>query len=157
MHVRIYWNLHKACWSVQDYATRRVIGHATQVMVRDALFRVYDSGRERVLAEGKKNVHAFVVGELVGALWCGVADAITASGYHWTPDCKALRLTANAEGQGVTYNPRRFETFVTVADELPIHTAKAVYLTWEHRQGSSDLTPKSRVMAFEPVAEPVAA
>jgi hypothetical protein len=32
-----------------------------------------------------------------------------------------------------------------------IRTAKAVYLTWEHRQGN-DLTPKSRVMAFEPVA-----
>lgn len=58
-------NLHKHCWSVkalQGENKGRVIHHLNEIVLRDAIFKVYQSGRERVLREQRKNVHAGVVG-----------------------------------------------------------------------------------------------
>lgn len=60
--VRIYWNLHKKCWSVQDRKTGRVIRHETTCVLSDGKFIVRKAGQEKVRREGKKNVHAFAVG-----------------------------------------------------------------------------------------------
>lgn len=68
MRVRVYFNLHKKCFSVQDASTRRVIAHKNEVFLENVTFKVYEKGRQRVLREGKKNVHAFVIGNLVDGL-----------------------------------------------------------------------------------------
>ncbi len=60
--IRAYYNLHKKCFSVQDYKTGLVIEHTYQLFVTNAMFVVRKSGNERVKQEGKKNVHAFVNG-----------------------------------------------------------------------------------------------
>ena len=60
--VRVYYNLHKKCFSVQDYKTGLVTKHTNQLFLTNALFVVRKSGNERVKSEGKKNVHAFVNG-----------------------------------------------------------------------------------------------
>ncbi len=60
--VRVYWNLHKKCWSVQDYKTNKVIDHVNHISLEQAKFIVRKGGQKRVRKEGKKNVHAFVVG-----------------------------------------------------------------------------------------------
>ena len=60
--VRVYYNLHKKCFSVQDYKTGLVTKHTNQLDLSNALFVVRKSGNERVKSEGKKNVHAFVNG-----------------------------------------------------------------------------------------------
>lgn len=65
MKVKVYFNLHKKVWSVMDYQTKRVIAHMSEVNLIDATFKVSQAGRNRVLREKKKNVHAFVVGYLV--------------------------------------------------------------------------------------------
>jgi len=62
--VRVYWNLHKKCWSVQDTKTGLVILHKDKLAIRMANFVVRKAGQKRVREEGKKNVHAFVVGNL---------------------------------------------------------------------------------------------
>jgi len=64
MLVDVYKNLHKDTWSVRDRKTGRVVAHQDEVHVLDAKFVVQPSGRERVLQEGRKNVHAFVRGTL---------------------------------------------------------------------------------------------
>lgn len=72
--VRVYRNLTKGCWSVQVRepsswrgAMRwRVLYHLDALALRDATFRVSEAGRERVLAQKRKNVHAYVYGELRG-------------------------------------------------------------------------------------------
>lgn len=64
MKVRVYRNLHKRCFSVQDYKTRKVIFHTESVAIDNPEFKVYQSGRNRVLREKRKNVHAYIVGEL---------------------------------------------------------------------------------------------
>ena len=60
--VRIYWNLHKKVWSVQDIKSNKVVAHRQFVTIRDAKFVVRKGGQKRVREEGKKNVHAFAVG-----------------------------------------------------------------------------------------------
>ena len=63
--VRVYYNLHKKCFSVQDYKTGLVTKHAYSLFLTNAMFVVRKSGNERVRSEGKKNVHAFVNGIVV--------------------------------------------------------------------------------------------
>ncbi len=60
--IRAYYNLHRKCFSVQDYKTGLVIEHTDKLFVTNAMFVVRKSGNERVKQEGKKNVHAFVNG-----------------------------------------------------------------------------------------------
>lgn len=60
--VRVYWNLHKKTWSVQDYKSGLVIDHQPTMVLEQAKFVVRKGGQERVRKEGKKNVHAFAVG-----------------------------------------------------------------------------------------------
>ena len=66
--VDVYWNLHKKCWSIRsrerdDYG--KVVTHLDSCVVAAAKFVVNQKGRERVLRERKKNVHAFVRGNLL--------------------------------------------------------------------------------------------
>jgi len=162
MRVRIYWNLHRGCWSVMDARTNRILGHATQVLVREPRFVVREAGRQRVLRERKKNVHAFVVGQLEAAIWTHAGCAFTASGWGWDNDRKmnnTYRNFANSDGRQVSYNPFHFGHFYRVADtEIdravhPVTAAPMAYLTWENRKGA-DLTPKSRVVIFDPCQMP---
>lgn len=64
--VDVYWNLHRNCFSVRS---RRkddrgiVIAHVyDRFVLADVKFVVNQAGRERVLREKRKNVHAFVRG-----------------------------------------------------------------------------------------------
>tara|TARA_A100001391_G_scaffold36357_1_gene19912 strand:+ start:834 stop:1232 length:399 start_codon:yes stop_codon:yes gene_type:complete len=89
MKVRVYKNLTKDTWSIQDYKTRKVIGYSENIRLEDAQFVVSEKTRQRVISEGKKYVHAFVVGELVDT---------------W-------KLTESYET--VRYNPYMFGSFFT--------------------------------------------
>ena len=90
IRVRMYWNLHKHIWSVQDCKTGRVIDHVTALTLADAKFVVRPAGREKVRREGKKNVHAFAVGTV--SLDNGFAT--------------------RSNARPVTYNPYKNDTFV---------------------------------------------
>lgn len=54
----IYRNLHKDCFSVRHKG--RVIAHLQNIIAGDVSFIVSQKGRERVLKEKKKYVHAYV-------------------------------------------------------------------------------------------------
>lgn len=56
----VYWNLHRKCFSVRYKG--KVIEHTDRIYLKDVEFKVSEKGRRRVLAERKKNVHAFVCG-----------------------------------------------------------------------------------------------
>ena len=90
MRVEVYFNLHKHLFSVRSARSGRVILHTDKVHLRNPEFVVRQGGRQRVLREGKKNVHAFVRG-----------------------DCPFYRLNPrNATLDTITYNPYKYETFV---------------------------------------------
>jgi hypothetical protein len=62
--VKSYRNLHKKCLSVQTMTKKgwRVTAHVQEITLSDVEFRVSETGRQRVLNEKRKNVHAFVIG-----------------------------------------------------------------------------------------------
>jgi hypothetical protein len=66
MKVFVYRNLRRGCLSVRDTKTRRVIAHVDEIFLRDVKFKVSKAGRERVLKEKQKNVHAGVEGNIIG-------------------------------------------------------------------------------------------
>jgi hypothetical protein len=65
MKVRVYRNLHKKCLSVQHKTAKgwRLWKHVDRANLTNVEFKVYQNGREKVLKEKQKNVHAFVIGE----------------------------------------------------------------------------------------------
>lgn len=60
--VAVYRNLHHGGWSIKDTPHGLVLGHADRVSLQYASFRVYPSGHARAQREGRRNVHAFVLG-----------------------------------------------------------------------------------------------
>ena len=69
MKVDIYRNLNipkdDPCkWSVLDRSNRKVVDRVQTAHVKDVKFVVQPAGRKRVLEEKRKNVHAFIRGEL---------------------------------------------------------------------------------------------
>ena len=85
--VDVYKNLHKGIWSVRSRTTGKVIAHKTLVRVLDASFVVQPAGRQKVLDEKRKNVHAFVRGQL---------SSQKTTTLYWRP---------------VTYNPYKADHF----------------------------------------------
>lgn len=104
--VRVYRNLTNKTWSVQyrEAFVRpdngrtthrwRVAGHDAAVCLRDAAFDVSASGRERVIASGQKEVHAYACGTLASY---GAEATQSDLFYHLAGVCK----------QRIGYNPRR--------------------------------------------------
>lgn len=107
MKVFCYRNLHKkgVVWSVKDTSTGLVVDRATTVHISGAQLRVSKKGRDRVLKEKRKNVHAGIVGVRIKKS---------------PPNLKWVR---------VTYNPYKTDSFVICGDDIPVLNAKYVKLT----------------------------
>ena len=115
MRCFVYFNLHKRCFSIKalEGANKgRVIAHRSEALLFDATFKVSQAGRQRVLKEQRKNVHAGVVG-----------DWIDSSGDYATIDAVAIN------GSAITYNPYKYDSFVHLYGEHPIENARLVALT----------------------------
>ena len=63
--VRVYKNLHKDCYSIQDAKTRKVIGYAAKFLLEGVEFKVSEAMRQKVIETGQKNVHAMMEGTLI--------------------------------------------------------------------------------------------
>ena len=57
----IYWNLHRNVYSVR--LRGRVVAHCENILATNVTFQVSEPGRQRVLKERRKNVHAFVIAD----------------------------------------------------------------------------------------------
>lgn len=113
--VFVYFNLHKHCWSIKALSGEskgRVIGHAHAVEIHDVVFKVSEAGRQRVLREKRKNVHAGIV----GTLW---AYTPADGGGNIPPVHDVPR-------EAVTYNPYKGPTFTSRQDGRAVHKAGAV-------------------------------
>ena len=65
MRVQVYRNLNNGLISIQDLSTGLVLGHASAVDLEEANFIVREAGRQQVIREQRKNVHAFVRGKVI--------------------------------------------------------------------------------------------
>lgn len=61
--VKVYKNLHKNCWSIKQ--KNLVVAYADVLYLKDCIFKVNEKGRQRVISEKRKNVHAYVIGKIV--------------------------------------------------------------------------------------------
>ena len=99
MNVFVYYNLHRKLWSIKclDAGPNKgkVVAHRTEVVLESPKPKVSEAGRQRVLKEKQKNVHAGLVG-----VW---------------RDRKVLL----AEGDNITYNPYKYDTFVYADTKAP--------------------------------------
>jgi len=114
MRVEVYFNLHKKTFSVRNCKTGLVIAHTDNIWVEDPVFVVRKAGREKVLRERKKNVHAFVRGTWMQDLL--VADA-------------SMILDHRECSEEVTYNPYKYDSFVTKHDAKAIDFGRLASLT----------------------------
>lgn len=105
--VMVYYNLHKHTFSVT--LKGKVILHADYVRLRDVEFRVREGGKRKVRVEKNKNVHAFVIGELLD--------------FSQYP-CKNIPSEPN--NKIVTYNPYKYDSFVYKDSEEPVFKVKEV-------------------------------
>lgn len=106
MRVEVYYNLHKKTFSVRALEGEnkgRVISHQNQVALQDVKFVVRESGRQKVLEEKRKNVHAFVRGNIV-------------DDHDFIPSGSA------------TYNPYHYATFVDTDTKEPVYESDSVWL-----------------------------
>ena len=106
MKVFVYFNLHKKLWSVKalEGANKgRVIAHCTELALEDCTFKVSEVGRQRVLREKRKNVHAGVVGQL-----------------------SLKKEWSKAAGVEVVYNPYKGPDFYEKKSQKPIAEASRV-------------------------------
>lgn len=111
MRVFVYFNLHKKLWSVRALEgpdKGRVVRHTTALCLVNCVFKVSEAGRQRVLREKQKNVHAGIVGVVTESPPPGLQAC-----------CR------------VTYNPYRFSTFVDAESLAPLHQAACV--TFDNR------------------------
>jgi hypothetical protein len=75
MKVFVYFNLHKKVWSVKALEgpnKGRVVAHRNALSLYHCTFKVSEAGRQRVIREQRKNVHAGIVGD-----WYDDNDRIT--------------------------------------------------------------------------------
>lgn len=122
MRVFCYFNLHKKCFSIKalDGPDKgRVVAHADAVHLTEVAFKVSQAGRERVLREKCKNVHAGAVGTLGQIVVHGESAGAT-----W--DTWKNRFADN--GTAVSYNPYKAANFFEVDTGLPVLGARECML-----------------------------
>jgi hypothetical protein len=105
MKVFVYFNLHKRVFSVKALEGKdkgRVIGHRTSLAIDNPVFKVSEAGRQRVIRERRKNVHAGVVGFLTAP-------------YDWSKE--------DVSWEQVFYIPYLMSSFATRLGK-PVHKAK---------------------------------
>lgn len=100
--VSVYRNLNANCLSVMH--KQHVAGHAVSLILKDVRFRVQEGGRQRVMRDKRKNVHAFVDGTLM--------------------ECSDHELVINGEPVQITYNPYKSAHFYDRAAAMPVYKAK---------------------------------
>lgn len=115
--VFVYRNLHSQCWSVRCQKTRRVIAHADSVGLEGCCeLKVSEKGQQRVVREGRKNVHAGIVGTVWSASLVGEA--------------MEDRLHSLASGgERISYNPYRGPSFYSKATGEDLSVADWAALT----------------------------
>lgn len=98
--VRLYRNLHNGKISIKQGS--HVIGHTESACIRDARFLVSEKGRQKVLADKQKNVHAYIEG-------------------YWSDS-----LHETEHGEKVWYNPYKTAHFRTRETNEACLTASCV-------------------------------
>jgi len=117
MRAYVYFNLHKRCWSVKALSgpnRGRVVRHVNVVHMHNVGTHVNHKARERVRNTGRKEVHAGITGDVVAM----APEPLDVVARHEDSDGWSL----------VTYNPYRFDSFVTKTAHEPVTQSDQVVM-----------------------------
>lgn len=106
--VRVFKNWKLGCYNIMQ--SGKLLASAKQVRLSGVEFLVRETGRKRMLVRGRRNIHAYAIGQLVD--------------YVHPEDSRDL---GKMEGRGVFYNPYRFTSFVDKETRVPITSADFVH------------------------------
>jgi hypothetical protein len=137
--VKVYYNLNLDCLSVIDAETGLLYCHAHRVELHDAKFRVQKAGRQRVLREKRKNVHAYIVGK------CHDIGAVSKERHYLRNGkvekynicdcddgdfdyCEKCVPESGHEFKGAYYNPYKYKTFVEDISKKPLFKSERVII-----------------------------
>ena len=113
MKVFVYYNLHKHLWSIKALegdSKGKVIARLNTVLLHNPKPKVSEAGRQRVIREQKKNVHAGIIGE-------------------WG---ELFPLPTDTNAREITYNPYKYSSFV-YKDNEEEYTGSSVALLGNNR------------------------
>ena len=113
--VETYYNLHKQCLSYRQPGER--VRHARAMVLNNVKFAVQPAGRARVLTDRRKNVHAFVRGDMVWV--AGLNDQL---------DDYTRTNMARQRYPRITYNPYHYESVIKLGSAEPIYSATQVVI-----------------------------
>lgn len=104
----------KACISVAPFAHIKGQGttYAGTIILKNVRFKVSEPGRIRTVTNKVKNVHAWVVGDLV----------------YQEADQLWLEPSLMNRCREASYNPYKNETFVDKESGFPLHSAQTAYM-----------------------------
>jgi hypothetical protein len=83
--------------------------YADYVKLRNVEFRVREGGKEKVRQEMRKNVHAFVIGDLIDYCEYPCGD-----------------IPPETNDKVITYNPYKYDSFVNKETEEPVYKANEI-------------------------------
>ncbi len=125
--VDVYLNLHRPGYlsvrAAEGPDKGRVVGHATAIELEDCEFRVSEAGRQRVLRERRKNVHATVRGRVVQA--CVEPEPAPSV-------VEQAERARSAGAEDIAYNPYFTSHFLNRQTKMPVHSASSVFLVGKH-------------------------
>ena len=107
MKTNVYWNIRKKVYSLRQNG--RVVNHDTFFALSNPTFNVAKAGQAKVRAEGRKNVHATLSGNLM-------------------TDNDLGDLPNGDTAEFATYNPYKNDTFVDKYTGEPVLNARFAQL-----------------------------
>jgi len=114
--VDVYFNLHKKVFSVKDGKSGLVTDHSNGVLILNPVFKVSEKGRQRVIKEQRKNVHAAVRGQLIS---------------KDLQDVESVKAHLESQGyklHAATYQPYVCGSFILVDTKEAISQAQMAFL-----------------------------
>lgn len=95
----------------------KVVAYGDTIIIKNATLKVSQAGRKRCIIQQKRNVHAGIVGEIIG---------INNKTNRLNNDIKTLTTIRFELKNRISYNPYKNEGFML--NEKKIDAAKCVYL-----------------------------
>ena len=121
---KIYFNLHKKVFSIlgwdADKKGWRLQFHSSNVVAEGIKFKVHETGRQRVIKEKRKNVHAFILADIVRP-YPTYRDMYE----RWI----AEDIDKLVQYQFATYNPYKYDSFVNKDTEEKLTSCNKVILS----------------------------
>jgi hypothetical protein len=118
MRAIVYKNLNRGDWSLATPAGKsgtlrgKVFDHTDSVTIENPVFVVQESGRQRVIAKKCREVHAWIVGDIVNSAPAGIGREISFNPYrsgffHYRDSAEPVTAAAcivfSVDGRAIAY------------------------------------------------------